>query len=87
MPAPGDDYPQVHYVHPHNWRAFEVFDACHTQWRVIAGAAGCAYQGLDYAALGAVMDLMGIKRRKRVFQQVRLIEAGALSVLSEQVNG
>jgi hypothetical protein len=76
--------PDVFYVHPENWRAFEVFEACHTQWRVSIGFGGAVYQGLDYSAVVAVIQALGIKKARRVFNQVRVIEAGALSVINEQ---
>jgi hypothetical protein len=70
-------------VHPSNWSAFQVFEACHTQWRISIGVSGAIYHGIDYSSLVAVIDAMGGGRRK-TFNQVRLIEAGALSVINEQ---
>lgn len=39
--------------------------------------------GLDYAAARAGLDLAGITPSPVVWQQLRLIEAGALEVLNE----
>lgn len=52
-----------------------------TQWRI--GAIGAT--GLDYVALPAVMCLLGIpkKSRQTVFQDLRVMEAEALLVMSE----
>lgn len=52
-----------------------------TQWRT--GAFGAT--GLDYNALPAVLRLIGIpkKSRQSVFQDLRVMEAEALLVMSE----
>lgn len=57
-----------------------MFVACSTQWRIAVGISGAAPTGLDYAAVVAVMQALGVKKTKRVFRQVQLIEAGALSI-------
>lgn len=69
-------------VWQHNWQAFSVFEAMSTQWRT--GMAGAS--GLDYAALPAVMRLVGVpkKDRDQVFHDVRIMEAEALAVMAEQ---
>jgi hypothetical protein len=53
-----------------------------TQWRTSFGG----YIGLDYAALPAVLDLVGIPRRERaaVFADLRIMEDAALEVIREQ---
>ena len=68
-------------VLPDNWPAFVVMEALGTQWRV--GMAGRT--GLDYSAVPAIMALVGIpkKTRSQVFQDVRVMEAAALLVMSE----
>ena len=43
---------------------------------------GVFYQGLDYPAVIAVIEARGIKKPHKVFNQVRLIEAGALSEIN-----
>nr|DAU22189.1 MAG TPA: protein of unknown function DUF1799 [Caudoviricetes sp.]DAV07392.1 MAG TPA: protein of unknown function DUF1799 [Caudoviricetes sp.] len=45
--------------------------------------------GLDYAALTAVMDFHGIpaKKRRRLFDDIRLMEAEALEVMKERADG
>ena len=47
---------------------------------------GVLYQGLNYPSVMAVITAFGIKKQKRVFKQVQLIEAGALSVLNDRKN-
>jgi hypothetical protein len=79
-----DQPPAVFYVHPSNWKAYEVFEACETQWRIVAGMSGVFYQGIDYPSVMSVIDAWRVKKRRKVFNQVRLIEMGARSVLNEQ---
>ena len=49
---------------------------------MIIGISGALYHGLDYSAVMIVMDAFGVKKRKRVFRQVQLIEVGALSEIN-----
>ena len=72
-------------IWPENVNAFLVFDAMRTQWRV--GMAGAT--GLDYAALPATIDFLGIEfgedlTRKQLFSQVRVMEYAALSLMAQQ---
>ena len=59
-----------------------MFLAMETQWRIAMSGA----TGLDYAALPAVMDLVGIKRKRRpaVLCDLRVIEAEVLRTWAEQ---
>jgi hypothetical protein len=67
-----------------NWRAWELFTDCHTQWHVAAGMT-IVRMGVNYGCLIAIMDMQGIKRRKRtkLFAALQLIERGALAGLNE----
>lgn len=62
--------------------AWEVFVACASQWRL----AGMAAVGLDYAAVAAVMGLLGLPDadRRACFHRVRVMEAAALEVWSRE---
>lgn len=66
---------------PDNLPAVNVLIAMSTQWRV--GAAGPV--GLDYNVLPAVLRLQGIPRSDwpDTFECVRVLEAEALTVMSE----
>lgn len=76
---------RVFYVHPDNWQAFEIFTQLRTQWRIVPTMSAVFTQGLDYSVVLAVIDSQVKKRRRRtVFQQIRLLEAGALSVINGQ---
>lgn len=49
---------------------------------------GTSYQGLDYTSLNSVIDRkVKPKRRARVFDDVCIIEGGALSELNRKGNG
>lgn len=68
-------------VYPDVWPAFILLDAMGTQWR--AGVGGPT--GLDYSALPHVMRLLEIPKnlRSSLFQDLRVMEAEALLVMSE----
>lgn len=66
--------------------AFDLFIACSSQWRIVAGMSGVFYQGLDASSLAATMDMLGIEQgqRRERLQQVRQIEVGALEVMNRK---
>ncbi|AEA59775.1 DUF1799 domain-containing protein [Burkholderia gladioli] len=73
-------------VYEENWEAVKVFLAASTQWRVVGlGGFGHAlvHTGLDYVALEVIMRMQCIPRSRRaaVFDQVRVLEEGALDAL------
>lgn len=72
-------------VFEENWLILQVFLAMQTQWRLVAGMAGAAYQGLEYQALPVVWDSLGIVKKKRpeVFAGLRKMEVAALQVLNK----
>ncbi|HJE69811.1 MAG TPA: DUF1799 domain-containing protein [Pseudomonas oryzihabitans] len=61
--------------------AFAVFESMTTQWRI--GMNGAT--GLDYSALPAVMDMLGLEGedRSQAFRDVRVMEREALAVMAE----
>nr|WP_281242931.1 DUF1799 domain-containing protein [Halomonas muralis] len=69
-------------VWPEHWQALNVFLACRTQWRVIAGMGGVQYQGLDYTALESIMRMKGVDDTSAVLEQVQHMETGALEGLN-----
>jgi Phage related hypothetical protein (DUF1799) len=78
----GEDYGGSCDVWGDNWDAFRLFESMSTQWRV--GVFGAT--GLDYGVLPGVMRMMGIaaKECSDLFRDVRVMEAAALAVMSEQ---
>ncbi|WP_225783600.1 DUF1799 domain-containing protein [Xenophilus sp. Marseille-Q4582] len=75
-----EDTFEVWPEHADAWLFFCNF--CSTQWRV--GMSG--YTGLDYTAVLACLGCEEPEpvRRKDLFDQVRLIERGALEAMAEQ---
>lgn len=69
---------------PEHREAYEIFGACATQWRVIAGMGNAIHQGIDYTALESVMRMRGVEDQSTRFEQIRHIEAGALSVMNKK---
>lgn len=74
-------------VWPENEPALQVWQAMETQWRALPmGMAGSQPQGLDYQALPAVMDFIGIEltQRKTVFRHLQIMEQEALTAMKEE---
>lgn len=71
-------------IHEDTQDTVATFMALQTQWRVIAGMGGVVHQGINYAAVPAVLSLIGIPRadRPRVFSELRVMEVAALKVLN-----
>ncbi len=69
-------------VWPANWTAVQVFCACATQWRWLAGMAGAIRLGLDYPAVEAVLRMRRVPPRERpdVLARVQTLEIEALRV-------
>lgn len=59
-----------------SWPAVELFLSCVTQWRL---APMGALLGLDYTALAAAMWMRRERDRRALFDDVRLIERGAVA--------
>lgn len=68
-------------VWPQNWPSVMLFMAVGTQWRVGMGGA----TGLDYSAVAAVMDIQGVKPKKRakMLEHIRIMEAAVLEIWAE----
>jgi hypothetical protein len=64
-----------------NEMSFGVFVALQTQWRIGMGGP----TGLDYGAVPVVLDLYQVAtdERRRVFDDVRVMEAEALKVFAD----
>lgn len=74
--------PEDAEIWPEHAQAWEVFCCCDNQWRVITGASGVFYQGLELPSLNTAMELCGVDDKKTCSMQVRLIESGAREVLN-----
>ena len=62
--------------------AMVAFLAVAGQWRVVATGSRVMALGLDYAAARAGLDLAGIEMTPRLWEQVRVIEAGAMETMN-----
>jgi 3-keto-L-gulonate-6-phosphate decarboxylase len=69
-------------VWPENWRAFELFVGCRTQWRV--GPAG-GVLGLDYQGVAAVFRMKRVKDQEAMLADLQVMEAAALEVFNRKV--
>jgi hypothetical protein len=69
-------------IWPEHEQAVSVFAAARTQWRM-APMGGVV--GLDYGALPAVLEMMGVPRAdwNEVFEQIRIMETEAVRVLNK----
>lgn len=60
------------------WESVELFGACATQWRVLPMGG---LLGLDYSAVRAVLQMRGVLDQAAAFDDVRLLEQGALAAM------
>ena len=44
-----------------SWQAWRVFLLCLSSWRIVSGAGGIFYQGMDPTAMVANAQMLGIK--------------------------
>lgn len=63
--------------------SFRIWKAVETQWRVIAGPGGIAWNGIDYVALDVVLRRTRIENPDDVFADIMMMEAEALAAFSE----
>lgn len=63
-----------------NWPSVEIFLSIQTQWRATYGT----FYGLDYNSLFSVMNLYETEDRKRIFEDVQLIERTIIASLNEE---
>lgn len=78
-------------VWPENWRAFELFEACSTQWDVLAaGLEGTRFwEGINYTRLADVAERLlppaedtYVPPKRELFQQIRILERAAMRALN-----
>lgn len=67
-----------------HWKAWELFQLLSRSWRKIVLANGRVItEGLDYAAVNGVMQIIQPKNPKRLFRQLRWLELGALAGINK----
>lgn len=64
---------------PDVWESYLVFSAMSTQWRV--GMNGAT--GLDYSVIPNVLELLNIKNKATIFDDLRVMELKALELINE----
>lgn len=62
-----------------NAAAVVAFLTIQTQWRILAGAGGVAWLGLDYAAARVGLEAGGIEVTPALWGDLRVIEAAVVS--------
>ncbi|WP_416281602.1 MULTISPECIES: DUF1799 domain-containing protein [Providencia] len=66
-------------VVPDVWESYLVFSAMSTQWRI--GMNGAT--GLDYSVIPNVLDLLNIKSKATIFDDLRVMELKALELINK----
>lgn len=69
------------------WDAVRLFDAMRTQWRVVAGAGGLVYLGLDYGPLRLLMRPLGLWARRDdpdLLRQLQVMERAGRDELNQR---
>jgi hypothetical protein len=63
-----------------NWRAFDIFEAVRTQWRI--GFSGAT--GLDYCAVYPLLDKFAEDKKdwRALLDDIRVMEGAALDALT-----
>ncbi len=78
-------------VWPENWRAFELFASCESQWQIIPPALGGKpyWQGIPSTEIESVVrrfpatEDTEVPGDRRLFNQIRLLEQTAKQCLNE----
>jgi hypothetical protein len=78
-------------VWPDNWRAWELFAALETQWRLVVGpGGGVFYEGIDYSVLDQVerrlpaLDDEDLPDERTRWHQLQLLEREAKRHLNQR---
>ncbi len=68
-------------VWPENWESYLIFRRLTTQWQVSYGGR----TGLIYASLPVLFDAFKVpkKKRSRIFDDIQVMEASALRIMSK----
>lgn len=66
-------------VVPDVWESYLVFSAMSTQWRVGMNDA----TGLDYSVIPNVLELLNIKSKATIFDDLRVMELKALELINK----
>ena len=85
-PVADEDESEDIELSPTEWRAWEVFHACWSNWRLVVGLGVMRYQGLDYVSVEAAMRMLGVpqKHHRTTFILVRSMESEARKWLNRE---
>lgn len=74
--------------HPDNRLALVAWVSLQTQWRLIVGASGTLYQGIEYASIPVVLDSLRVPARQRpqLLADLRVMERAALTLLNAKAD-
>ncbi len=61
--------------------ALDIFQRLTSQW-IWSSGGGCV--GLNYQSIDFLFKLYSIKERKRIFEEIQIMEFAALAVFNEQ---
>lgn len=64
-------------VFPANQPALELFLSCQTQWRAFGVGVSIIWLGLDYQAVRAAAEMMGMETSPTLFADLRVMESAA----------
>lgn len=72
---------KVFEVFEDNWTTVEIFQRLSTQWVWSSGGGAI---GLHYPSMDFLFKLFGVKERRRVFQNLQIMEIAAINAWSEK---
>jgi hypothetical protein len=75
-------------VWPENWKSVQLFMACATQWDTVplgGMQGGFLYAGLNYSKVRDTMEMLGVKRKAEMLEDLRVMEAEAKVVLNDHL--
>lgn len=73
-------------VWPENWKTVQLFLACATKWDMVGiGMGGAFYTGLNAGRIEMVLRMNKVGNERQVFDDLRLMEAEAKSVMNEKL--
>jgi hypothetical protein len=74
-------------IWPENAASFRWFLDVQTQWRLVVGFGVSLWLGLDYPGIEASARMAGRRTTPRMFDDMRLMEAHARSLMNGARNG
>lgn len=78
--------PEVFEVLEENFETVQLFEACQSQWRVVAGLAGLIYLGFEYPGVRVVAQALGVtdERWPDVLMRLQVMENKGVELLNSR---